>query len=102
MAKFYQKNNLQLGIGIGLLLPIIVFYGLHGIYQLLEQNGSLQTNISPGFRLRTIALFSIASDIIPMRFYQKNRHWIDSMRGVTIAMAGLAVIWMIYFLPGLF
>ncbi len=102
MSKFYQKNNLQLGVGIGLLLPIIVFYSLHGIYALLEQNGSLANSISVEFRERTIALLAIAIDVIPMRYYQKNRYWIDSMRGVTIAMGALAFIWMIYFIPGLF
>ncbi len=102
MAKFYQKNNLQLGIGIGLLLPAILFYGLHGIYKLWAETGNLQTNISTGFRERTIALLAIAIDIIPMRYYQKNRYWIDSMRGVTIAMAGLSVLWMVYFIPDLF
>ena len=102
MAKFYQKNNLQLGIGIGLLLPFGLYYLLHGIYALLEQNGSLTNSISVVFRERTIALLAIAIDVIPMRYYQKNRYWIDSMRGVTIAMGALAFIWMIYFIPNMF
>jgi len=102
MTKFYQKNNLQLGIGIGLLLPIIFFFLLQGIYGLLEQNGALANSISVSFRERTIALLAIAIDVIPMRYYQKNRYWIDSLRGVTIAMGGLAIIWMIYFIPDMF
>ncbi len=102
MAKFYQKNNLQLGIGVGLLLPILVYYLLHGLYALLEQNGTLVNSISVEFRERTIALLAIAVDVIPMRYYQKNRYWMDTMRGVTIAMGALAIIWMIYFVPGMF
>jgi len=102
MAKFYQKNNLQLGIGIGLLLPIAFYFLLHGIYALLEQNGGLANSISVEFRERTIALLAVASDVIPMRYYQKNRYWMDTMRGVTIAMGALAFIWMIYFIPDMF
>ncbi|HHB79102.1 MAG TPA: hypothetical protein ENK85_07705 [Saprospiraceae bacterium] len=102
MTKFYQKNNLQLGIGIGLLLPLLVYFLLHGIYAILEQNGHLANSISVEFRQRTIALLAIAIDVIPMRYYQKNRFWVDTMRGVTIAMAVLAFTWMIYFVPGIF
>lgn len=100
MAKFYQKNNLQLGIGIGLLLPFALFYLLQGLYSLLGDQTI--NSIGIDFRQRTIALLAIAIDVIPMRYYQKNRYWIDTMRGVTIAMAVLAVIWLIYFLPTMF
>ena len=102
MAKFYQKNNLQLGISIGLILPIIFYFIFMGIYMLLENNGILQHNLSDEFSERTIALLALAVDIVPMRYYQKKKFWVNTMRGVTIAMSGLAFVWMVYYIPGLF
>lgn len=102
MAKFYHKNNINLGIGLGLLLPITTFYLLHGIYILMADSGLLQTNLSEAFRQRTIALLAIATDIFLVQYYRKNRLLGQSLRGVLIAMAILSIIWMIYFLPDMF
>lgn len=102
MAKFYQKNNLQLGIGIGLMLPFLLYFILDGAYSVMEANGTIKNSIGAEFGQRTIALLAVAIDVIPMRYYQKNRYWVDTMRGVTIAMGGLAIIWLIYFLPNMF
>ena len=102
MAKFYQRNNLQLGIAIGIILPLILYFFLQTVYTVLAQQGFLRNNLSTSFSERTIGLLAIASNIIPMRYYQKHRFMVNTMRGVTIAMAVLAIIWMIFYLPEIF
>ncbi len=101
MAKFYQKNNLQLGISIGLILPMVVYFTLTSLYTLLAQTGVVQNNLSSSFSERTIGLLAIAFNVIPMRYYQKHRMWGRTMQGVTISMALLAIIWMIFYLPSI-
>ncbi len=101
MAKFYQKNNLQLGIAISLILSMSVYFILTSLYALLAQKGMVHNNLSSSFSERTIGLLAIAVNVIPMRYYQKHRIWGRTMQGVTIAMALLSIIWMIFYLPGM-
>ncbi len=91
----FNRNNLYIGILIGILMPIVLFGVLYNVFALLENQGwASSKGFSSDFRERTIGVLSIAINLIPMNVY-KRRRWEDSMRGVVIATALLAFAWVV-------
>lgn len=90
-----QRNQLSTGLIIGLLLPIVVFAILYQVFSLLERGGAASSiGLSENFRERTLAIVAIAINLLPVNLYQKRR-WNEALRGVVIATAVLAVIWVV-------
>ncbi len=81
-----KRNNLNIGIGLGILLPLITFVILNGLTNV--------ANIS--FKERTIALICICLNGLLMQFY-KNLRANESVRGLVLATVGLCAIWFIYY-----
>ena len=81
----FNRNNINIGIGLGLLIPIIGF----GIFVGL-------THLGLPFRIRTLAVMSICLNLITLRLFQARRAN-ESIRGITLATVGLAIIWLIYY-----
>jgi uncharacterized membrane protein YdjX (TVP38/TMEM64 family) len=81
-----RRNNLNIGIGLGMLLPLILF-------SLLSAIGSL---VGLPLKTRTLALIGICLNILLMQFYRKMRAN-ESVRGIVLATVGLALIWFAWF-----
>lgn len=81
-----KKNNLNIGIGLGILVPLIIF----GILSSIVNMGGWS------FKVRTLALISLCFNMIVMRFFKTNRAN-ESVRGTVLATVGLCAVWLIYF-----
>ncbi len=81
----FRRNNLNIGAGVGLLLPIVVFGVLFGIVQM-----------GLPLKMRTIALIGICANMLLMRPFRRNRAG-DSIRGVVFATCALAALWIFNF-----
>ncbi len=97
-----NKDALILGILLGLAVP---FVGYAIILMIFEQIGASEWLNSEArtitFRTRTIAVLAICLNIIPFRFYQKQRYE-ASMRGVIVATMIYVGLWMFKFSSHLF
>ena len=97
-----NKDSLILGILLGLAVP---FVGYAVILMIFEQIGASEWLNSEArtitFRARTIAVLAICLNIIPFRFYQKQRYE-ASMRGVIVATMIYVGLWMFKFASHLF
>jgi hypothetical protein len=82
----FRRNNLQIGIGLSLILAILVFSILNGITQMA----------SLAFKIRTLALISVCSNMLLVRQFRKNRAG-ESIRGVVLTTVGLSVLWIVWF-----
>ena len=82
----FRKNNINIGIGLGILVPLIVF----GIL-------SISINMSGvNIKIRTAALISLCSSMLILHFFKKNRA-AKSVQGIVLATVGLSLVWLIYF-----
>jgi ABC-type nickel/cobalt efflux system permease component RcnA len=81
----FQKNNLQIGIGLGLCLPMLVL----GLLSLL--------NLAFGgvLRPRTLALIAISANMLLVQPFRK-RYFYQSMQGVIYATIGLGILWFVW------
>lgn len=98
----FYRNEIWVGLLIGVLLPLCSFVFLYEIFSLLEARGAASgSGLSGNFRERTLAIVAIALNIFPMNLYKKRR-WDLSMRGVVIATALMAFVWVIRYGIALF
>ena len=97
-----NKDSLILGILLSLAVP---FVGYAVILMIFEQIGASEWLNSEArtitFRARTIAVLAICLNIIPFRFYQKQRYE-ASMRGIILATMIYVGLWMFKFSSHLF
>jgi len=92
-----NRNELWVGLLLGIALPALGFLLLFQIFNLLEIAGAVSTKgFSPNFRERTLAIVAISANLILMNIYLKRR-WDLSMRGVVIATSILAFVWVMKF-----
>ena len=97
MTPLIKKDSLLLGLGIGILIPAGVYAILLTLYTLLDSIGVFSDiGFAEDFRIRTLALFAICSNLIVMqRFKNSYRH--ETMRGILMASMILVVIWFFVF-----
>jgi hypothetical protein len=81
----FKRNNLNIGIGLGIFLPLIVFGVLYGVIQL-----------GLPLKLRTIALIALCCNGLMVRPFRRNRSG-DSIRGIAMTTVGLAALWIFTF-----
>ncbi|MDZ7880347.1 MAG: hypothetical protein U5L45_21905 [Saprospiraceae bacterium] len=81
----FRKNNLNIGIGLGLFIPLAVFGILFGIVQ-----------AGLPLKIRTTALIAICANMLIMRPFRLNRSG-ESVRGVVFATIGLVALWIFNF-----
>lgn len=92
-----QRDEIWVGLLYGILLPAAGFFLLYNLFSLLEIKGAASgAGFSENFRERTLAIVAIALNLIPLNRFRKLR-WEQSMRGVVIATAVLALLWLIFF-----
>lgn len=93
----FNKNNLFIGLGLGIFIPLATFLLLYFLFGQLETAGIASgRGFSPSFRQRTLAIVAICLNIIPFNIFQKRR-FTQSMRGLSIATVVYAMIWVAYF-----
>lgn len=97
-----NRNEIWVGVVFGLLLPVFGYLILHQLFAFLEIKGAASSaGFSSNFRERTLAIVAIALNLIPMNIFRRRR-WDLSMRGVVIATAILAFVWLFQFGRNLF
>ena len=92
-----KKNEIWVGLVLGLIVPVIGFGVLYGIFAYLDRADAV-SNIGLGedFRLRTIGIVSIALNAILLNKRNKRRAT-RTMRGIVIATFIYIVVWLVYF-----
>ncbi|RLD17986.1 MAG: hypothetical protein DRI69_11150 [Bacteroidetes bacterium] len=87
------KNNLWLGIAIGLCLPVIA-YGILLTVVDFADDYLLPPDIfiSAGFKDRTLSVFAICANLIPFHLYKK-RYADDTMRGMVFPTVFFVGLW---------
>jgi hypothetical protein len=97
-----QRNEVWVGIVVGILLPAVCFTILYQLFGLLEARGAASgTGLPINFRERTLALIAVVTNLLPLQIY-RGRRWDDAMRGVVIATSVLALVWVLRYGSGLF
>ncbi len=89
----FKRNEIWVGLLIGLIIPITAYVMLNAIFDILEmKNIASDQGLSANFRERTLAIVAIALNLGLMNAYRRRR-WETAMRGVVIATSLLALIW---------
>lgn len=93
----FNRNEVWAGLLFGILLPTIGFLLLYNLFGLLEAKGAASgEGFSVNFRERTLSIVAMALNLIPLNFYRRRR-WDLSMRGIVIATAVFAFVWLFRF-----
>ena len=88
-----KQNKIWVGLLTGILFPALAFILLYQIFSILEKLGAVSNKgFSPNFRERTLAILSIAVNMILINVYRRRR-WELAMRGIVIATTLLAFTW---------
>ena len=90
-----EKDSIFTGIIIGMIVPVLGYYAVEGIFNLLMHFGLMEyaSGNAVGRRLRTITLLAICFNLIPFNV-AKNRYYDQTLRGIvfpTIIYVGLWV-----------
>jgi hypothetical protein len=92
-----DKDSFSTGLIIGILVPIVGFAVLLGIFTGLEAMGFMsEVGFRPYFRERTTSIIAIAFNAMVMNSYQKKRYT-DTMRGIVIPSFIYIITWLILF-----
>lgn len=97
MNNSSRYNTLVIGIIIGILVPFMAYGILLSLYDQLDNAGIFNpVGLSAGFRERTIALFALICNVIPLHLLNK-RHMLDAMRGIVFPTFVYVILWMYYY-----
>ncbi len=89
-----QRNELWVGLLLGILMPVLGMMLFNAIFNLLELKGAASSSgFTESFRERTSAIIAIALNLVLLNIY-RNRRWENAMRGVVVATSVLAVFWL--------
>ncbi|MEZ5044932.1 MAG: hypothetical protein R2828_33850 [Saprospiraceae bacterium] len=98
----FHRNEIWVGLLLGLLLPFIGYAILLMFFEQIEKlDIGSASGFSFGFRQRTVAIIAICLNIFPINVYQKKR-MTQTIRGMIIATFILVAIWLIYYGQQLF
>ena len=93
----FDKNSISTGLIVGILIPLIAFPVLYGLFTGLEALAfASDEGFRPLFKERTSALVAIGFNAIALNFYQKRRYD-ESMRGIVFPTFIFVGIWMYLF-----
>jgi hypothetical protein len=93
----FDKNTIPNGLIIGIMVPLIGFPLMYGLFTGLESIGIMDdAGFRPQFKIRTTAIIAIAINAYILNKFQAKRAT-DSMRGVTIATFIYVIVWMAVF-----
>jgi ABC-type uncharacterized transport system permease subunit len=83
----FRRNNINIGIGLGILIPAMIFGFLYAF-------GGM--GVLP-LKIRTAALIGICANIFTANMFRKYRAN-QSLRGVMIATIIISALWLFWFL----
>jgi len=93
----FKRNKFSIGLILGILIPLITFPLLYGLFTGLESMAfASDEGFRPLFKERTSGIVAIGMNAIALNFYQK-RKYDDTMRGIVIATFVYIVIWIYFF-----
>ncbi len=85
----FEKNSVLFGLVIAILVPVVTFAFLYGLYEILEMFGWVSdAGFRPKFRERTTGIIAIGMNAILLNLYSKKRLF-ESVRGIVVS----TVIW---------
>ncbi len=87
-----RKNNVNFGIGMGLLCPLVVYGAL---WTLTHWGGKAF------LREQTTALIAICANLLLVQHF-RGRFMGEALRGVTLATVILAMLWLLSYGKGIF
>ncbi|MCB0661988.1 MAG: hypothetical protein KDC24_04570 [Saprospiraceae bacterium] len=94
----FKKNSIVSGLLVGIILPIVAFALMYGLFEWIESMGAGKENtlFSKDFRLRTLGIVSIGLNAFPMNIAFKKKQT-QTMRGIVIPTFIFVVAWLLYF-----
>lgn len=98
----FDRNEIWVGLVVGLLLPFVGYAILLMIFEQLEgMNMGSSSGFSISFRQRTVAILAICLNIFPINRFQKRR-MTQSIRGLVLATFALVGLWLFLYGPEFF
>lgn len=91
---FWKKNNLLLGIGLGIAIPIIIGAFMMIILEEVIKLGNGPGSENPVIRARTVYLIGICANLLLVSYYKKLKYDL-SLRGVAIATSIMGILWLL-------
>lgn len=94
----FKNNSLVAGLIVGILLPIVSFAVMYGLFEWIESLGAGKDNtlFSKDFRQRTLGIVAIGLNAFPMNIAFKKKQT-QTMRGIVIPTFVFVVVWLLYF-----
>ncbi|MCZ2101359.1 MAG: hypothetical protein LC107_07480 [Chitinophagales bacterium] len=98
-----EKNSVLMGFVVGAIVPVLGFYLIENIFDLLTNMGWMDevTMSTGGKRYRTMALLAICCNLIPVNIF-KVRKWDETMRGIVFPTLIYVGAWIYTFYDQLF
>lgn len=89
-----EKNTILIGFALGAITPVLGYLVIEFIFDSLSQMGLMDSGGTGYYskRFRTLALFAICCNLIPLNFFRK-RQWDNAMRGVVFPTLIYAGFW---------
>jgi len=103
MRILKENNNILMGLLIGVIVPILGYFAIETIFDLLTQQGIMDevSNSTGSKRRRTMALIALCCNIIPLQVI-KSRAFGAIIKGIALATMIYAGFWIYYFQSSLF
>lgn len=93
----FEKNSLPYGMALALIIPLLAYGILYGLFELLEILGWVSdSGFRPMFRERTTSILAIGANAIMLNSFQK-KHLFNTMRGIVISTVILVALWVFLF-----
>ena len=93
----FKRNKFSIGLILGILIPLITFPILYGLFTGLESMAfASDEGFRPFFKERTSGIVGIGVNALALNFYQK-RKYDDTMRGIVLATCIYIGIWAYFF-----
>lgn len=89
-----ENDNLLIGLAIGAIVPVLGYLAIQFIFEQLSNFGLMDSG-GIGYyskRFRTLALFALCCNLIPLNFFRKRR-MDNAMRGVVFPTLIYAGFW---------
>jgi hypothetical protein len=93
----FNRNKFSVGLILGILIPLIAFPLLYGLFTGLESLAfASDDGFRPLFKERTSGIVAIGINAITLNFYNKRKAD-ETMRGIVIATFVYIAIWVYFF-----
>lgn len=98
-----QNDSFWIGLMVGATIPVIGYWAIETIFNLLTSQGIMDevTSSTSGRRLRTLALLAIFCNMIAVQIFRKKRYH-EIVRGILIVSFIYCGLWIYYFRNMLF